>query len=153
MKPMGGGMLDNATLAFKYLRQFPDILPLVGIQAVQEIEEIVAVMEGPAGMSDAERAAAEQIRCELGARYCRSCDYCQPCQEGIGISTVLRFRSSVKRFPVGALLWRMGTGADRQGRELRRVRRVRGALPLSSADQGHAERERHLVPPGAGATG
>jgi hypothetical protein len=99
MKPMGGGMLDNATLAFKYLRQFPDILPLVGIQTVREIEEIVGVMEGPAGMSAEESAAAERLRCELGSRYCRSCDYCQPCPEGIGISTVLRFRSSAKRFP------------------------------------------------------
>jgi uncharacterized protein len=99
MKPMGGGMLDNATLAFKYLRQFPDIVPLVGIQTVHEIEEIVAVMEGPAGMSAEESAEAERLRCELGSRYCRSCDYCQPCREGIGISTVLRFRSSAKRFP------------------------------------------------------
>lgn len=99
MKPMGGGMLDNATLAFKYLRQFPDIVPLVGIQTAREIEEIVDIMNGPAGMSADERAAAERMRCELGSRYCRSCDYCQPCPEGIGISTVLRFRSSAKRFP------------------------------------------------------
>jgi len=35
---LAGGMLDNATLAFKYLLQFPDVVPLVGIEKTWEIE-------------------------------------------------------------------------------------------------------------------
>jgi aryl-alcohol dehydrogenase-like predicted oxidoreductase len=31
MKPLAGGALDDATLAFKYLRQFPHILPIPGL--------------------------------------------------------------------------------------------------------------------------
>ncbi|MCK4449175.1 MAG: aldo/keto reductase, partial [Anaerolineae bacterium] len=42
MKPLAGGALDNATLAFKYLRQFPQLLPIAGIERVEEMEEIVA---------------------------------------------------------------------------------------------------------------
>jgi uncharacterized protein len=41
MKPLAGGMLDNATLAFKYLLQFPDVVPLFGIEKTWEIDEIV----------------------------------------------------------------------------------------------------------------
>ena len=32
MKPMGGGLLENAIIAFKYLRRFPDTIPIVGIE-------------------------------------------------------------------------------------------------------------------------
>jgi uncharacterized protein len=57
------------------------------------------VMNGPAELTEAERVASERITAELGIRYCRGCDYCQPCQEEIKISTVLRLRSFAKRSP------------------------------------------------------
>jgi aryl-alcohol dehydrogenase-like predicted oxidoreductase len=38
MKPMGGGMLENAAVAFKYLFQFPEIVLIPGIQDKYEIE-------------------------------------------------------------------------------------------------------------------
>ncbi len=91
-------MLENARLAFKYLRQFPDILPLVGVQAVEEIEEIVAVMEGPAAITVAEQADIRKLQEEMDTRYCRSCDYCQPCQQQIHF-ILMRLRSHAKRFP------------------------------------------------------
>jgi len=99
MKPMGGGLLENATVAFKWLRQFSDVVPLVGIQSFDEIDEIAAVMEGPAELSPEEKAKIERIREELGTRFCRSCEYCQPCSAGIRISSVMRLRSAAKRFP------------------------------------------------------
>ncbi len=98
MKPMGGGLLEDATVAFKWLRQFPDVLPLVGIQAFAEIDQIVEILEGPAELTSAEQARIEAIREELGTHFCRSCDYCQPCSAGIRISTVMRLRSAKKRF-------------------------------------------------------
>ncbi len=100
MKPMGGGLIENASLAFKCLRQFPDVLPLVGVQSTTEIEEIVAVMEGPAGFSAQEQAEIQRVSQELGTRFCRGCDYCQPCPQGISISMVMRLRSHAKRFHV-----------------------------------------------------
>lgn len=99
MKPMGGGLLESATLAFKFLRQFPDIVPLVGIEKAHEIDEIVAIMAGPAALTAAEEAQIARLRQELGTRFCRSCDYCQPCPQGIRISTMLRLRSFAKRMP------------------------------------------------------
>jgi hypothetical protein len=46
MKPLAGGKVENVTLAFKYLFQFPDIVPIPGIQKISEIEEIVQILEG-----------------------------------------------------------------------------------------------------------
>ena len=45
MKPLAGGRLDNVSLAFKYLFQFPDIVPIPGIGEVREMEEIIQVYE------------------------------------------------------------------------------------------------------------
>ena len=104
MKPMGGGMLENAPIAFKYLRRFSNVIPVVGIQRTEEIDEIVAVMEGPAEMTTSEEAEMIRIKEELGTRFCRRCNYCQPCPQEIPISVVLTFESFVKRMPVERLL-------------------------------------------------
>jgi len=99
MKPLAGGMLDNATVAFKYLFQFPDIVPIPGIEEIHEIEEIVQVLNGPWEMTEPEQREIQRLREELGTRFCRRCDYCQPCTEEIAISTVMNSRSFAKRLP------------------------------------------------------
>ena len=99
MKPLAGGMLDNVTLAIKYLLQFPDVVSIPGIEKVHEIEEIMQILEGPQTMTAAEQEEMEQMRQELGTRFCRRCDYCQPCQVEIPISDVMAFRSAAKRLP------------------------------------------------------
>jgi predicted aldo/keto reductase-like oxidoreductase len=99
MKPMAGGMLDNATIAFKYLLQFPDIVAIPGIEKVHEIEEIFQIYQGPTKMTAAERKKMKQMTEELGTRFCRRCDYCQPCAQGIPISMLMTFPTFVKRLP------------------------------------------------------
>jgi hypothetical protein len=99
MKPLGGGMIDNVTLAIKYLLQFPDVLLIPGIERVPEIEEIVQVLEQPWAMTAEEQKEMERIRQELGSRFCRRCDYCQPCPVGIPISDVMAYPSLAKRLP------------------------------------------------------
>jgi aryl-alcohol dehydrogenase-like predicted oxidoreductase len=99
MKPLAGGMLSNATIAFKYLFRFPDIALIPGIEKVEEIEEIAGLLAGPHQMTPEESAEMERMRAELGTRFCRRCDYCQPCTMGIPISMVVTFPSFVKRLP------------------------------------------------------
>ena len=88
MKPFAGGVLDNATLAFKYLLQFPDVVPIPGIQKPHEIEEIIQILNGSWQMTEAEQHEIQRLREELGTRFCRRCDYCQPCSQGVAISMV-----------------------------------------------------------------
>ena len=99
MKPLAGGMIDNATVAIKYLLQFPDIVLIPGIERVPEIEEIARVYEGPKELTAAEKQEMERIKEELGTKFCRRCDYCQPCTVGISISDVMAFPNLVKRLP------------------------------------------------------
>ncbi len=103
MKPLAGGMLDNITIAFKYLFQFPDIVLIPGIEKIQEIEEIVQLLEGPLEMTEEEMHEMGRLREELGNKFCRRCDYCQPCTEGIAISSVMVSDSFAKRLPLERL--------------------------------------------------
>ena len=111
MKPLAGGALDNVTIAFKYLFQFPDVLPIPGIEKPQEIEEIARVLEGPWEMSEAEQREMQRLRDELGTRFCRRCDYCQPCTQEIPISTVMVVSSAVNRLPTERLFTGMFAAA------------------------------------------
>ena len=99
MKPLAGGMLDNVTIAFKYLFQFPDVVPIPGVEGISEIDEIARVLEGPLQMTKAEKREMQQLRRGLGSRFCHRCDYCQPCAAEIPISMVMNTRSFAKRLP------------------------------------------------------
>ena len=109
MKPMGGGLLENATVAFKYLRRFPDTVPIVGIEKAGEIEAIIAIMEGDPQMTPAEEAEMDRLRAELGTRFCRRCGYCQPCPEDVPIQMIMILESMMKRMPAGSFFPEWGT--------------------------------------------
>jgi predicted aldo/keto reductase-like oxidoreductase len=99
MKPMAGGMLDNAVLAIKYLLQFDNVVPDPGIERVEEIEEIASIVQGPWELTSQEWQEIERIRAEVGTRFCRRCGYCQPCPQGVSIILMVNLRSFWKRFP------------------------------------------------------
>ena len=99
MKPFAGGLLGDATLSIKYLLQFEGVVPDPGIERVDEMREIVGILEGDWALTAREEREIERIRDELGTRFCRRCEYCQPCPQEIPISTVMNLRSFAKRFP------------------------------------------------------
>ena len=98
MKPLAGGLLEDATLAFKYLLQFDGVIPDPGIERSEEIDEIVGIVGGSWEFTAEETQDLERIRDRLGTRFCRRCGYCQPCPQGISSPTVLNIRSFYKRF-------------------------------------------------------
>lgn len=99
MKPLAGGMLDNATLCFKYIFKFPDVVSVPGIEKVEEIEEIVGILNRPLKLTQAEEREMKRLRDELGPSFCHRCDYCRPCTVDIPISSVMIAPSFFKRQP------------------------------------------------------
>ena len=97
MKPMGGGLLDDAALAFKYLSQFRGIIPDPGIEKIKEMQEIVAVTDNPGKLTQDDNDRIEEIRREMGDSWCHRCGYCEPCPQGIHIHGVLVTKSMIKR--------------------------------------------------------
>jgi predicted aldo/keto reductase-like oxidoreductase len=99
MKPMGGGLLDSASLAIRFLMQYDNVVPDPGIEKVEEICEIAAIVEKNESLSAEDKAEIEKQKTEFGPSWCHRCDYCQPCPQGIGISNALCMKSALKRMP------------------------------------------------------
>jgi predicted aldo/keto reductase-like oxidoreductase len=91
MKPFAGGVIDNAALAFKYLRQFPDALPIPGFDSVQSVDEIVSIYDRQNEIADEDWENMEKYRQELGRKFCRRCEYCQPCPNGVIITPAMGY--------------------------------------------------------------
>ncbi len=99
MKPLGGGLLNDARLCFRFLRQFPGIVPDPGIERIEELTEILGIYAQRGPLSAGEKASIDAIRKDLSGAWCHRCDYCQPCPQEIPISTVLTARSMPNRMP------------------------------------------------------
>ena len=98
MKPMGGGKLDNAGLAFRYLLQFESVIADPGIEKVEEIREIAQIVKVNPPLTNEDKKTIEKLKTEYSEIWCHRCDYCQPCPQKIDISWVLSSESCQKRF-------------------------------------------------------
>ncbi|MCL2834214.1 MAG: aldo/keto reductase [Treponema sp.] len=112
MKPMGGGLLDNAVLSFRYLLSFDSIVPDPGIEKIEEIREIAGIVERNEQLTAADIKEIEKLRTEFGPSWCHRCDYCQPCTQGIRISSVLSMKSAFKRMPMSRALEFVGSAVE-----------------------------------------
>jgi len=90
MKALCGGILTNAKAAFAFLRQYEGIVPIWGIQKMQEIEEFLTYEANPPRMDDALQKTIEADRTELLGSFCRACGYCLPCPAKIPIPMAAR---------------------------------------------------------------
>ncbi|MDR2631179.1 MAG: aldo/keto reductase [Spirochaetaceae bacterium] len=99
MKPFGGGLLHNAPVAIRYVLQFENVVPDPGIEKLSEMREIVSIVNEKKPFSSEDKKIIDDLIKELGDRWCHRCDYCQPCPQGIGISSVLTVESLLKRMP------------------------------------------------------
>ena len=89
MKPFCGGMVQSARLCFKFLRQWPDVIPLPGFDAEDYVDEVVDLYSQENVVSPEDLTSLEECRKELGERFCRRCEYCQPCPQGVMITPAM----------------------------------------------------------------
>lgn len=97
MKALAGGLITQATHAFAFLRTYPNIVPIYGIQHPWELEEFIALEKDPPAMTEALWAAIDQDRRALTGAFCRGCGYCLPCPADIPIPTAARISLLLRR--------------------------------------------------------
>jgi predicted aldo/keto reductase-like oxidoreductase len=97
MKPFAGGMIDDARVAFKFLRRNPDVLPIPGFDSVERVDEVVSFYGRPNVVTDGDRRRMDEYRAALGKRFCRRCEYCQPCPQGVMITPAMAYRVVASR--------------------------------------------------------
>jgi len=72
-------------------------LVIPDMMSVAEVDENYGVWMGDHTLTDEELKLIERDKERLGDKFCRSCNYCQPCPQSIPISTILRTESQVLR--------------------------------------------------------
>jgi predicted aldo/keto reductase-like oxidoreductase len=98
MKPFAGGRIKDIAVAIKYLLRFPDVLVLPGLGNIDQAKQTLSVLKNPQMMPEEEQAM-QNIREEMDRRFCRHCDYCLPCPQGIPVSMVLDYEPLSLSFP------------------------------------------------------
>ncbi|MBI3986148.1 MAG: aldo/keto reductase [Lentisphaerae bacterium] len=98
MKPMCGGVLDRPDLALRYVLQFEGIVPIPGMETLRELRENIRLAREARPPDKAEERELLRIRRRMGKWFCRKCNYCQPCPQGIAIHLALGAGTLLKRF-------------------------------------------------------
>lgn len=104
MKALSGGLINNSAAAYAFQAQFDNVLPIWGIQRMEELREFLAYQDEPPALTDELRALIERDRKELMGEFCRGCGYCMPCPAGIEINNCARMSLMIRRAPSDAQL-------------------------------------------------
>ena len=97
MKPFAGGVIDNADIVFKFLRQYPYAVPIPGYDSEQSVDDVVARYSRPNIVTEHDLALMDEYRNKLGKAFCRRCEYCQPCPKEVKITMAMGYPIFVSR--------------------------------------------------------
>ena len=99
MKPLAGGAIEDADLAIRYVVANPHVSVVIpGMADPKELEQNLAAVSNTAPFTQEELAKMDAIRKSLGTQFCRRCNYCQPCTQGIVISNCFLFDGYLNRY-------------------------------------------------------
>ena len=99
MKGLSGGLLNNAEACYAFMRQYPHVVPIWGVQHEWELDQWLELTERDPQMTPELAAVIEKDRKELAGSFCRSCGYCLPCTAGIDIPQAARMSALLRRSP------------------------------------------------------
>lgn len=104
MKGLAGGLITDASTTFSFLKQYPFVVPIWGIQRERELLEFIRLEEHPPAYDQEMRARIEKDRRELLGNFCHGCGYCLPCPVQIDIPTAARMSLLLRRAPYAQFL-------------------------------------------------
>jgi predicted aldo/keto reductase-like oxidoreductase len=98
MKPFSGGVIEEAGPALRFVLSTPGIVPIPGSETLERARENWKIFKEAHSLTEKDREQMEAVKREFDRRFCRRCDYCQPCSEKINIQLALGLKTIIKRF-------------------------------------------------------
>lgn len=99
MKPLGGGALP-AHLSLRFFNDKAVSVIIPGMDTLEQIDENLQTVSETQPLTEAELEEMDAFRKTIGQHYCRRCDYCRPCPEGIDISNLFLFHGYYTRYNI-----------------------------------------------------
>jgi predicted aldo/keto reductase-like oxidoreductase len=99
MKGLAGGLLTNARVCHAFMKSYPNVVPLWGIQTLEQLQEWLDAADEDPDLDEEMEAFIQKERAELSGTFCRSCGYCMPCPVGIEIRNCARMNMLLRRSP------------------------------------------------------
>lgn len=111
MKPLAGGSFMNPQLALRQLLAEPllDVI-IPGVDSAQQMRQNALLAEDWHPLDGEESRLLQQEIQELGKEFCRRCEYCLPCPQGIKIPQVFILEGYATRYNLAE--WALGRYAD-----------------------------------------
>jgi hypothetical protein len=86
MKPIGGGNIREIHLNFRFIFNQGIDVAIPGMDSEKQIRENVAALNDLSPLNPAESDRLQKEKDRLGGDFCRRCEYCMPCPQGLPIS-------------------------------------------------------------------
>jgi uncharacterized protein len=86
MKPVGGGNIRETRLNFRFIFNLGVDVAIPGMDSARQIAENVSALNDLSPLTPDETALLQKEKDRLGDSFCRRCEYCMPCPQGLPIS-------------------------------------------------------------------
>ncbi len=97
MKAMAGGLIQSVEANFAFIRSYPWVVPIWGIQKLYEIKQFIELENNPPELNSQRKSEIEQDKERLSGRFCRSCGYCKPCPIDLPLEQICRLDMLLER--------------------------------------------------------
>lgn len=98
MKPLAGGAYKRADLALRFLLDSDVTTIIPGMDSIEQLKQNIGLLEGRIPLNQEEKAIIDEEAKALGKSFCRRCDYCKPCPQGLDISFIFTIHGYFCRY-------------------------------------------------------
>ncbi len=98
MKPLAGGAFGRSDLALRFLLEKDLGVIIPGMDSVEQVQENTALVSNYRPLSETELQELDKDSAGLGENFCRRCEYCMPCPEGINIPALFLLEGYYHRY-------------------------------------------------------